>query len=106
MTISFTLMMIVSVLTMNTRDLSFRFRIYAMQFIAGLCASALCYILDKLFNKKLELSGDDDLDTGDDNGHNYFGLQPGIYTLVLFILGFFAGIVLSRLLLMIHLICK
>ena len=90
---------------MNTRDYSFRFRILAMQFIAGLCASALSYILDKLFNKKIELIGDDDLDQGD-NGHNTFGLEPKIYILVLVTIGFFVGIILSRVLLIVHLLCK
>ncbi len=77
-----------------------------MQLIAGFCASTLAYILDKLFNKKIELSGDDDLDQPGDNGHKTFGLQLNIYVLVLMLIGFFLGIILSRVLLMIHLICK
>lgn len=65
----------------------------------------MSYILDKLFNKKIELSGDDDLDSGD-NGHKTFGLDAKIYTLVLVSIGFFVGIILSRVLLIIHLLCK
>jgi hypothetical protein len=57
----------------------------------------LSYILDKLFKKKIELSGDDDLDLGD-KGHNTFGLDPKIYILVLVFIGFFVGIILSRVL--------
>ena len=56
MIISFILMTLVSSLTMNTKSLSFKFRIYSMQFITGFCSSALIYLLDQLFNKKFELN--------------------------------------------------
>ena len=44
--LSFILMTLVSSLTMNTKTLTFRFRIYSMQLITGLCSSALIYLMD------------------------------------------------------------
>ena len=47
------LMFMVASLTMNTRDYSYRARILFLQFIIGLCAMVLIFILDKLFNRRL-----------------------------------------------------
>jgi phosphate/sulfate permease len=50
------LMTTVSFLTMNTKRFSYRFRLIGMQIIAGVCVSALGYLFDSLFNKKLRLN--------------------------------------------------
>mmetsp|Transcript_3759 Transcript_3759/g.6415 ORF Transcript_3759/g.6415 Transcript_3759/m.6415 type:complete len:209 (+) Transcript_3759:27-653(+) len=50
--ISFSLMIMVSKLTMNTRSLSFRFRLLSQQFITQLSFMMLTYLIDKLINHK------------------------------------------------------
>lgn len=60
---------------------------------------ALIYILDKFFNRTLSLDAPKVTDDSGSNGHNTFGLEGWQYMIVLEAIGFFAGIMVCRLIL-------
>ena len=77
-----------------------------MQIIAGVCVSALSYIFDSLFNKKLSLNNSD-FCSKDDKYHNNFGLPSfEVYLVVLLSVGFILGNMIARLIIYLQIICK
>ena len=95
-------MTMVSGLTMDTYKYSYRARIYFMQLITALCMSALIYILDKLFNRRIEVTASH-TSASAESEHKYFGLPHWAYYVILETVGFFGGMMICWLILILHL---
>ena len=101
--LSFTLMLLVSSLTMNTAKYTYRQRILFIQLITGLCLMALIFILDKLFNRRIEVTASHTSESAESE-HKWFGLPHWAYYVILESIGFFGGVMICRFILILHLI--